>query len=228
MDFWIDRHVETADIVENHDLRFQFYKHPRHSRGMNIAVTDMSPRKLLFAKKRLRKEGVRYNYFRDWFEREDDACRILFPDIKEIRRFIWWRSEGAIIARCKRLGLGRRDFHRWTARDISILRKLYPAAPREDICAAIPGVDWKNIRATAQRHGLRRLKKPYKITGINALDEVRLKCYDLRWTMRDLDEECRTKRYFQTRGYRCDYPNFKAINTAVLALGGILEVTWLL
>lgn len=186
----------------------------------------MSPRKLHFARKRLKERGVTLTFSREWIQREDDACRILYPDIRAIRSAIWWRSEGAIIARCKRLGLGRREFHRWTGRDILILRKLYPSGSREEICAAIPGVEWKNIASTARRFGLRRIKRPYKITGVRALDEVRLKCYDLRWTMRDLDEECRTKRYFQTRGYRCDYPNFKAINAAVQALGGILAVTW--
>ncbi|WP_323103159.1 hypothetical protein [Rhizobium sp. CC-YZS058] len=44
--------------------------------------------------------------------------------------------------------------------------------------------------------------------------------------MRDLDEEARTKRYFQTRGSDGRYPNFKAIRRAVVALGGDFEVRW--
>ncbi len=44
--------------------------------------------------------------------------------------------------------------------------------------------------------------------------------------MRDFDEEAGTKRYFQTRGYRSKYPNFRAINRGVRALGGHLEIRW--
>jgi len=44
--------------------------------------------------------------------------------------------------------------------------------------------------------------------------------------MRDFGEEAGTKRYFQTRGYRSKYPNFRAINRGVRALGGRLEIRW--
>lgn len=193
---------------------------------MTIRVPEMTPRSLTIARNRVTRQGVGWNFQRFWEEREDDTCRLFYPDYYAIHRVLRWRTLGAIKWRCKKLGLVKQSFHRWTARDISILRRLYPAGSREEICEAIPGVEWSTIRVAARYYGLRRNKKPYKITAVKALDEVRLRCYDLRWTMRDLDEECRTKLYFQTRGYRSEYPNFKAINRAVECLGGVLEVTW--
>ena len=83
-----------------------------------------------------------------------------------------------------------------------------------------------NIQAAARYYGYRRKKKPYKITGVPALDQLRCRCYEAHLTMRDADEEAGTKRYFQTRGYRSKYPNFKAISRGVKALGGHLEVNW--
>ena len=41
-----------------------------------------------------------------------------------------------------------------------------------------------------------------------------------------MDEEAGTGQYFQTRGYKSRYPDFKAIDKGVRALGGHLEVRW--
>ncbi|UFW78788.1 MULTISPECIES: hypothetical protein [Rhizobium] len=103
---------------------------------------------------------------------------------------------------------------------------MYPEASREEICATFPDIPWENIQAAARYYGYRRKKKRYVITGIAANDQVRAFCYDLGWTMRDLDEESGTGRYFQRNGSRRKYPDFKAISKAVKALGGILEVRW--
>lgn len=110
-----------------------------------------------------------------------------------------------VASKARPLGLVKSWNHQWTAREISILRRLYPTASREEICAAIPGIDWRRICVAARYYGIRREKRPYKITEVQSLDQVRLRCYEIKWTMRDLDEECRTKRYFQTRGHRSDY-----------------------
>lgn len=187
---------------------------------------QLTPRQASLARNKFLREGVRRNFYRYWAEREDLVCCLFYPNLGTIKWLLPWRTTGAIRWRCKQLNLFKPLCHRWTAREISILRKLYPSGTREEICEAIPNVDWQRICVAARYYGFRRDKKPYKITGVKALDGVRSKCYDLRWTMRDLDEECRTRNYFQTRGYRSEYPNFKAINRAVSTLGGILEVHW--
>ncbi|MEL4374208.1 hypothetical protein [Brucella cytisi] len=83
---------------------------------------------------------------------------------------------------------------------------------REETCDAFPGVDWSKIQSAARYYNYRRKKKPYKVTGVLSLDQCRSRCYEINWIMRDLDDEAGTGRYFQTRGYRCNYPNFKAIS----------------
>ncbi|MBX9455834.1 MAG: hypothetical protein KL863_07330 [Rhizobium sp.] len=193
---------------------------------MNIALTDRTPLSLARLKGRVSRDGVYPNISRIWKEREDLACRLFWEEPWLLRRLLYWRTPGAILWRCKHLGLIKYWDHRWTAREIAILRRLYPKGTREEICEAIPGVEWRKICVAARYYGFRRDKKPYKITGIVANDQVRLRCYDIKWTMRDLDEECRTGRYFQTRGYRTKYPNFKHINRAAEWLGGQLEVRW--
>ncbi|EJK82901.1 hypothetical protein PMI03_03474 [Rhizobium sp. AP16] len=103
------------------------------------------------------------------------------------------------------------------------LRKMYPEATHEELYAAFPGVELVNIRAAANRYKYYRKKKPYKRTGIVANDQLRSYCYDSNMVMRELDEASKTGRYFQTRGYRTKYPNFKAIHKAAGALGGVLR-----
>lgn len=193
---------------------------------MNVYLAGKSPEAIARLKGRIHRERIRINMSQFWNEKEDLACCLFWRSPAYLKSLLWWRTLGAIKWRCKHLGLVKYWDHRWTAREIAILRRLYPKGTREEICEAIPGVEWRKICVAARYYGFRRDKKPYKITGIVANDQVRLRCYDIKWTMRDLDEECRTGRYFQTRGYRTKYPNFKHINRAVEWLGGQLEVRW--
>lgn len=160
-----------------------------------------------------------------WSEEEDLVCRLFYPDYFALRQILYNRTARAIQRRCQVLGLAKRR-RQWGPLDKQKLRKLYPSASREEICATFPDVAWENIQAVARYYGWKRDKKPYKITGIVSLDQVRRRCYEIKWTMRDLDEESRTKRYFQTRGYCSKHPNFKQINRAVKTLGGQMEVRW--
>ena len=178
---------------------------------------------------RLRAHVLRSGYTlfgeKAWTEGEDLVCRLFWPDYFALRQILYTRSECAIKSRCRRLGLARRR-RMWGPLDKQKLRRLYPEGTKEEICSAFSDVSWENIQAVARYYGYRRKKKPYKITGVPALDAVRSRCYDVKINMRELDEDCGTKRYFQRRGYRSDYPNFRAINRAAKYLGGHMEVRW--
>lgn len=177
------------------------------------------------ARSRILRSGFTISGHKIWTDEEDLVCRIFYPDYFAIRQILDTRSKKAIQTRCQKLGLvPPRQSWRWSARQQ--LRKLNPEARKEEICEVFPGVDWRKIQSAARYYGYRRKKKPYKITGIISLDQSRSRCYDIGWTMRDFDEEAGTKRYFQTRGYRSKYPNFRAINRGVRALGGRLEIRW--
>lgn len=174
---------------------------------------------------RILRSGFTIGGHRVWTEQEDLICRIFYPDYFAICQVLDGRTRKAIQARCRTLRLvPPRISWGWAARQT--LRRLYPEASRQELCAAFPGVDWLKIQSAARYYGYRRKKKPYKITGIVALDQFRSRCYAIKWTMRDADEEAGTRRYFQTRGYRSQYPDFKAISRGVRALGGRLEVRW--
>ncbi|MEY9631273.1 hypothetical protein [Sinorhizobium fredii] len=162
---------------------------------------------------------------RVWSAEEDLVCRLFHPDYFALRQILYNRTAQAIQRRCQVLGLAKRR-RQWGPLDKQKLRKLYPSASREEICAAFPDVEWENIRAVARYYGWKRDKKPYKVTGVVSLDQVRIRCYEIKWTMRDLDEESGTKRYFQKRGCKSKSPNFRAINKAVRTLGGHMEVRW--
>lgn len=157
-----------------------------------------------------------------WTEGEDLICRLFYPDYFALRQILYTRTARAIRSHCQVLGLCKTR-RAWGPLDKMRLKKLYPTGTREEICVAFPGVEWENICAVARYYGYRRKKKPYKITGVPALDAVRLHCYDVKINMRELDEDCRTKKYFQKRGCQPRYPNFRAINRAASYLGGYLD-----
>lgn len=220
--------METPESDTERTCWYWYEKARRERRYLNglINSPELTKRQIAIAKRRILDVRLPMNRSRLWSETEDFACWLYSDQLSNLYRLLWWRSKGAIRWRCKELGYIELRGHRWTGREISILRRMYPTATKDELCAAIPAASWTAICATARKNGFRRKKRPYKITGILANDQVRLRCYEIGWTMRDLDEESRTKRYFQTRGYRIRYPNFKMINRAVEVLGGQIEVKW--
>ena len=194
---------------------------------MDLAYYIKGARSAEGMRRRLERSGFTISGHRLWTKDELTIVRLYYPYLGCALFRLRGRTEGAIRAKAREMGLCRHHVHRWTAAEVSKLRRFYPTASREELCAMIPGVSWTALSAAARRYGFRRKKKLYKITGIEPLDAVRIRCYEIKWTMKNLDEECRTKRYFQTRGYRIDYPNFQAINRAVEMFGGELRVHWM-
>ncbi|NTG12690.1 hypothetical protein G6L05_02875 [Agrobacterium rhizogenes] len=171
---------------------------------------------------RMERSGFTPGGHRLWTPLEDELCHLLHSDQFALRHMLSHRSPSAIQARCRKLGFVRKR-HEWGPLKKQKLRKIYPEATHEELYAAFPGVELVNIRAAANRYKYYRKKKPYKRTGIVANDQLRSYCYDSNMVMRELDEAGKTGRYFQTRGYRTKYPNFKAIYKAAGALGGVLR-----
>jgi hypothetical protein len=192
---------------------------------MNLAYFARNAASAERARARILRSGFTIGGQRIWTPQEDAVCRLFYPDYFAMKQVLDHRTRKAIQARCNRLGLVKPRYC-WQGLAKMKLRKLYPEASRQEICDAFPGVEWEKIQSAAYRYKYRRKKKPYKTTGIPALDQVRSCCYARNLNMREADEEAGTKHYFQTRGYRTQYPNFKAINRCVRALGGHLEVRW--
>ncbi|URK87732.1 hypothetical protein LP421_07790 [Rhizobium sp. RCAM05350] len=160
-----------------------------------------------------------------WTDDDREILRNKAPDYDALHKMFPHRTRIAIESQCRKMGL-QKTVHIWRGAEISRLRKLYPRASREQICAEFPHSTWINIRQAAQYHGLRRNRKPFKQTGIVAVDMVLQKCFEANMSLPDLDKECRTKKYFQQQKWREKRPNYSRFAKAIEILDGELMVQW--
>lgn len=172
---------------------------------------------------RMLRSGFTISGHKIWTDEEDLVCRVFYPDYFAIRQILDTRSKKAIQTRCQKLGLvsPRQSWQRSARQQ---LRKLYPEARKEEICEIFAGVDWRKIQSAARYYGYRRKKSQTRLRALSL--SIKVEAVVIGRTMRDFGEEAGTKRCFQTRGCRRKYPNFRAINRGVRALGGRLEIRW--
>lgn len=180
----------------------------------------------LRARLRMQRSGFNPSGCRLWSEQEVSLLSQFSGQYDKLVKLLPGRSRGAIRVKSSQLGLGYRC-HRWTASGLSKLRRMYPAASKSEICAAFPSLSWTQIKDTARYYHLpHRRKRPYKLTGHPALDEVRKRCYEIGWTMLDLDKEARTGTYFS----RCAWIRYKLnlgnLARAIEALDGVIDIKW--
>lgn len=178
------------------------------------------------SRRRMRKHGHNMKGDRLW-TRDEEAVLIAHQGEYDVmRKLLPHRTEAAIANRCQLLGL-RKKIHVWTAAELARLRRLYPCATVKEIEDSFPHSSWANISQVARYHGFRRcLRSCYKSTGYPALDEVRQRCLDIRWTMKDLDKAAKTGRYFQRAGWIGKKINHRALGRAIEALDGMIECRW--
>ena len=160
-----------------------------------------------------------------WTDQERETVKRLAPDYKALRKALRKRSHVAIRAQAAKLGLTK-PIHFWTGAELSKLRKLYPAASSKEICEAFPHSTWTNIKQAARYHGFRRKRVGYKLTGIPGLDEVRRRCFEIGWSMPDLDKAARTGKYFSRSGWIGKKINHRALGRAIEALDGYIMPDW--
>lgn len=178
------------------------------------------------ARERMRRAGVTMNGQKLWDDTERQVLLDHRGNYNEMCKRLPHRSRVAIAGQCGKMGL-RRKLHVWTAAEVFKLKKIYAKASVQEICAAFPHSIWGNIIQVARYHGLRRdCRKPYKLTGIPALDEVRRRCFEIRWSMADLDKAARTGTYFRRSGWIGKRINHRALGRAIEALDGVVQAQW--
>lgn len=160
-----------------------------------------------------------------WTDAEREIIRSLAPDYDSIAKLLPNRSRKSIRHQASRLGFARR-MHLWTGAELAKLRKLYPTARKEVICAEFPHSPWGNIAQVANYHGFRRARKPYKPTGNESIDGLLVKCMEANLRYLDLDKICRSKSYFQRANWRYQKPNYNRIVKAIEYLEGKISVHW--
>jgi hypothetical protein len=177
------------------------------------------------ARIRILKTGYVFGRRRVWSKREDEVCRVFYPRYDLMERLLHDRTAEAIQYRCRYLGLAPKT-NRWTAGELSRLKRVYPAGTWEEILEAVPTKTRAQIRYAAQYYKLRRDRKPYKPTGHVAIDQIRTRCFECNYTMRDADILASSKSYFYKAHWHSKWINHKAIARAVKALDGRLVVEW--
>ncbi len=177
-------------------------------------------------RRRMRREGMTMKGDKLWTEEERQIILAIGPDFDAIRKKLPKRTRIAIACQCRNMGMKQRVQHIWSAAEISKLRKLYPSATREDICREFSHSTWVNIMQTARYHGFRRKKRPFKPTGNTPVDEMLVKLFEAKFSLHDLDKECRTKRYFQKGKWRYKRPNYNHLAKALDVLDGEFRVEW--
>ena len=176
-------------------------------------------------RKRIQREGYTMSGKKVWSQEEDELFRSLFPDYAAITKALPHRTYFACRGHARKLGIvtARPPF---TAKELSLIRRLYPAAEREELLLLLPGRKWEQIKSLANRHGVHRLPKSFAPTGVPVLDQIRLRCRELNYSMPDLDKLIRGKGYFAKGNWCHGHIHHRDIGRAVRALFGDLKADW--
>ena len=177
------------------------------------------------ARRRIQRTGCNMRGHALWTDKERAVLIKFQGNYDAIRKRLPHRTRIAIYRQCARMGL-KRSIHTWSAAEISKLRRLYSTASVADLCAAFPHANWSRIQQVARYRGFRRRPRGYKLTGISALDAIRQRCFEIGWTMPDLDKAARTGTYFKRCGWIGKKVNHRALGRAIEALDGIVHAHW--
>jgi hypothetical protein len=158
-----------------------------------------------------------------WTPDEDALCRQLFLDRPALKKALKRRTTRAIDHRCIRLGLSTK-LHWWTDDEIATLRRLYPAGSWDELHQAFPGVTRACIRQMAHLHRISRRRKPYKMTGDLLVDQFKQRCFELRLTLRELNEAAGNTDFLRLHRERSR--RRASLTKALNVLSGELKIDW--
>ncbi|WP_140426965.1 hypothetical protein [Ensifer aridi] len=193
---------------------------------MSLAFFARNARSAERARQRMQREGVTMSGARLWTGEENAVLRQCFPNNEIMMQALPHRTRVAIRLQCRKLGLTT-SRHSWMASEISLLRRLYSRASKQEVMAAFPGRSWSSIQKCANYYGFRRDRKPYVKLGVDALDALRQKCFECNMVMRDLDEIVGSKAYFRKANWLANGGvDHKRVAKAVEALGGKIVAVW--
>jgi hypothetical protein len=192
---------------------------------MNLADANAIARRAEATRRMIRQRGTTPTGDRIWTADEDDICRQHGDDYEALQAKLPHRSYSALRKRCQALGL-RPNRQIMTANEVSRLRRLYPTASHQELQAAFPGRSIQRIRRTCSYFSITRNRQPLKETGYAIINEIRRRCFELNYSMVDLDEIAGTGNYFSKANWHTQGLNAKAVYRAVKALDGELAVRW--
>lgn len=192
---------------------------------MSIAYLTRNANSAERNRQRIKREGFTIRGDKIWTTEEDEIVRFLFPSYPDIVGALPHRTLRACRTRARTLNLVTRR-PPFTARELSLVRRLYPTAVREVLMPLMPGRTWDQIAKLATRNGIYRLPKPFLPTGITVLDQIRARCRELNYTMPDLDKMIRSRGYFGNANWSNGHIHHRDIGRAINALFGDLRADW--
>lgn len=179
----------------------------------------------LAARNRIRKAGRTPNGHALWTTRQREVLKQWYPDYKEMKKRLPKRSLAAITGQCHLMGLTSPK-KAWTTVDRAQLRQLFPTVMKTELLEAFPGRTYVSIQVYAYQMGLKRPRNPYRKTSHPVVDDVREHCRAGGHYMPDLDVFAETGKYFSKKALRRKKHDFRAVDSAVKALGGKLVIEW--
>jgi len=158
-----------------------------------------------------------------WCPEEDGVLQSLYPDYRELRRYIPWRSFYSIRRRAERLGIQRKR-RRWLASELTLIKRERAEGKtfRQIAAEHFPGVD-VGVVSSRGSAVTTALIPPLKKLGIPVIDEIRAKARQRKMTLSQLDEHCCSGTYFQRNS---THLKMRWVAAAVELLGGELDVAW--
>jgi hypothetical protein len=160
-----------------------------------------------------------------WTSDEDEVVRSLFPDYRAMHEALPHRSYSGFRYKAKLLKLVK-PRPQFTAKELSIVRRVYPNGTQKELLALLPGRAWPAIRKFAAHNGIYRERVPFRPTGVAVLDQIRSRCRELNYTMPDLDKLVKSKKYFSDAKWLSGHIHLRAIGRAVRVLFGDLKADW--
>lgn len=176
-------------------------------------------------RERIHRDGYTPRGLKVWSKDEDDVIRSCYPNYAAITEALPHRTLRACRGRARRLAVAdtRPPF---TAKELLIVRRLYPAGEQSQVLAALPGRDWTQIAKLANRHRIHRRPKSLKPTGVPVLDQIRERCRELNYTMSDLDKMIKGRGYFGGARWSSGHIHHRDIGRAVMVLFGEIRADW--
>lgn len=170
----------------------------------------------------MRRTGLTYAGQKLWTEAGARLVRQHHPDYDILVQLLPGRTRCAIQHKARKLGVAK-DRRIWSDWEEKVMRPAYVRGdPIDDIVASLDGKTKKQVWAKAAQRKIRRPRRRPKLLNLPVIDDIRQHAFDLRLTMRDLDEIAGSRRYFR----KPCYYNWKALDAAIQWLGGTPRVAW--
>lgn len=177
------------------------------------------------ARQRVIRSGFTMSGDEVWTQAQRELVRLHSPNYDHLCKLLPNRSRKAIRWQASAMGVARPK-HIYTAAQIAKLRNMFKRVSWPELLEAFPFTTPQKLKAVAAYYGLYRPRRPYKLTGIPGLDEVRQRCFEIGWTMPDLDKMARTRSYFSKAGWIGKKINHRALGRAIEALDGVVRAQW--